>query len=257
MSKLFDAYETNYGDTVQSAIDFSGLKHDFFLAAKADLIAAKVRERLSRRPLAALDVGCGVGALHPYLRRAFDKLQGVDVSAACVETAKQANPGVDYAIYSGTELPFEDRAFDFTLAVCVMHHVPPAQWPAFMTEMVRVTKPGGLVCIIEHNPWNPLTRLAVARCEFDRDAVLLRAGETENLMSGAGLDEPASQFFLLLPSGKSLARAMEARLAALPFGAQYMTLGARPAQANIAAGCSTTRLNSASSCAPSAPSTAR
>ena len=41
--------------------------------------------------------------------------------------------------------------------------------------MRRVVRPGGLLCIIEHNPFNPLTRLAVVRCEFDRDAVLLPA----------------------------------------------------------------------------------
>ena len=27
--------------------------------------------------------------------------------------------------------------------------------------MSRVTRPGGIVAIFEHNPWNPLTRKAV------------------------------------------------------------------------------------------------
>ena len=53
--------------------------------------------------------------------------------------------------------------------------------------MRRVVRPGGLVCVIEHNPLNPLTRsLAVSRCEFDSDAVLLGASTTRKLMAAGG-----------------------------------------------------------------------
>jgi ubiquinone/menaquinone biosynthesis C-methylase UbiE len=111
------------------------------------------------------------------------------------------------------------------MAVCVMHHVAPRQWPVFLAEMRRVTRRGGLVCVIEHNPFNPLTRLAVSRCEFDRDAVLLRSGQIERLMSEVGLNEIESQYFLLLPSALPLVRRIERTFKRLPLGAQYMTLG--------------------------------
>jgi hypothetical protein len=52
--------------------------------------------------------------------------------------------------------------------------------------MARVTRPGGLICIIEHNALNLLTRLAVNRCPFDADAVLLRSGQSQELLRGAG-----------------------------------------------------------------------
>jgi hypothetical protein len=67
------------------------------------------------------------------------------------------------------------------LSFCVLHHVPPTQWVGFLCEMRRVVRPDGLVCLIEHDPLNPLTKLVVARCEFDRDAVLLRAGRARAL----------------------------------------------------------------------------
>ena len=226
MSQPFDTYQASYGDVVQTSIDFSGLPHSFFLQAKADLLAEVLARRLpGRRDLAALDVGCGVGAQHPYIRGLFQRLSGVDLSAACVDKARSANPWVDYRDYDGTRLPYDTAAFDVAMTVCVVHHVPPAQWTRFMAEMARVIRPGGLVAVIEHNPLNPATRIAVARCEFDHDAVLLRSGTAEKLMRGAGLKRIESEFFLTMPSTRGWARRMERALGRLPLGAQYMTVG--------------------------------
>jgi 2-polyprenyl-3-methyl-5-hydroxy-6-metoxy-1,4-benzoquinol methylase len=223
LSQLFDAYDANYRAVVQSSIDFSGLSHDFFMQAKADLIAKTMRERLGLAHAGALlDVGCGVGTLHPYLAGLFDRITGVDVSAPCVAEAAQRCPGNSYAVAApGT--PLGGGPYDMTLAVCTLHHVPPADWRAFAADMVRVTRPGGLVCIIEHNPLNPLTRLAVHRCPFDADAVLLRSGRTEALLRGAGARNIATRFFLLLPTRVKLALRLEALFSAAPLGAQYLT----------------------------------
>ncbi len=221
----FDKYDQSYTDVVQSSIDFSGLPHSFFMAAKVDLIRAAVKARLGAGSgLRALDVGCGVGTFHPYVRGLFTTLCGVDVSATCIEQARLSNPGLEYKTYENGILPYGDMAFDVAMAVCVMHHVAPTQWPAFLGEMRRVTRRGGLICIIEHNPFNPLTRLAVNRCEFDRDAVLLRSGQIERLMGDAGLQRIETQYFLLLPSALPLVRRVEQAFKRLPFGAQYMTL---------------------------------
>jgi hypothetical protein len=88
-----------------------------------------------------------------------------------------------------------------------------------------VVRPGGLVCVIEHNPLNPLTRLAVMRCEFDRDAALLRAGQTRRLLEDAGLRAIDTRYFVLLPWATPLMRRIERRLRNLPFGAQYVACG--------------------------------
>jgi hypothetical protein len=86
-------------------------------------------------------------------------------------------------------------------------------------------RPGGLVCVIEHNPLNPLTRLAVSRCEFDRDAVLLGAGKARKLMAAGGLREIGARYFLLLPWDATPARRLEGALGHLPLGAQYAAFG--------------------------------
>jgi SAM-dependent methyltransferase len=110
-------------------------------------------------------------------------------------------------------------------AICVMHHVAPAEWAHFIREMRRVVRPGGLVCVIEHNPLNLLTRLAVSRCEFDREAVLLGAGTVRKLLVEGGLREIGAHYFLLLPSEAKSARRIENALSNVPLGAQYAAFG--------------------------------
>ena len=226
LSQLFDAYDANYREVVQSSIDFSGLPHDFFLEAKAQLLGETLRRRLGvARAGHLLDVGCGVGALHPYLAGLFERISGVDISASCIAQASQRCPKNSYAV-AAPGAPLADGRYDVTLAVCTLHHVPPADWRAFVADMVRVTRPGGLVCVIEHNPLNPLTRLAVSRCPFDVDATLLRSGRCEALLRGAGAQNVETSFFLVLPTRARLARRFEKLLGAIPLGAQYLTCAA-------------------------------
>jgi SAM-dependent methyltransferase len=226
MAELFDAYEKSYGSVVQSSIDFSGLPHSFFMTAKADMLRDLIATRLGgpHEPH-LLDVGCGVGAFHPFLRGMFGRLCGIDVSAASVAQARHSNPGVEYQAYDGETLPYGNATFDLASAVCVMHHVARPRWLGFLREMRRVVRPGGLVCVIEHNPFNPLTRLAVMRCEFDRDAILLSAGRTRALMARAGLRDAESRHFLLLPWAAPLPRRIERAFRRVPLGAQYLTWG--------------------------------
>jgi SAM-dependent methyltransferase len=226
MGELFDTYHKSFGAVVQSSIDFSGLPHSFFTAAKADALRELVASRLHGvRDPHMLDVGCGVGELHPFVRGMFGRLCGTDVSPASIAQARNRNPEVQYQAYAGETLPYDSAIFDLSLAICVLHHVPPPRWIGFLRELRRVVRPGGLVCLIEHNPLNPLTRLAVARCEFDRDAVLLRAGRTRALMTGAGLRDARSHYFLLLPSARPLARRIERGFRRIPLGAQYIASG--------------------------------
>jgi len=225
MAALFDSYRRNYRAVVQSSIDFSGLPHDFFLRAKAELLCELIAERLGVGRPAMLDVGCGVGSLHAMLRGTVGRLSGIDVSAASIAQARADNPQVDYRAFDGRTFPHESASFDLVTAICVLHHLPPAAWAAFLAEMRRVVRPGGLVCVIEHNPLNPLTRLAVMRCEFDRDAHLLGAGKTQNLLAASGLRNIDARYFLLLPWAGGLARRVEAGLRHVPLGAQYAAFG--------------------------------
>ncbi len=222
----FDAYRDNYVETVEQSINFSGLSHDFFQQSKALMLQDILEQRLSKHPAKRLlDVGCGVGALHPYIAPMFDHVHGVDVSVESIDRARLDNPAQSYDSYDGIRLPFENDSFDMTLAICVMHHVPTEQWTNFMSEIARVVTPGGVVCLIEHNPINPATRLSVARCPFDADAVLLGGKDMRRRMRAANLENVATKNFVFFPSNRPAIRALEKRLHWLPLGAQYAAVG--------------------------------
>jgi len=221
----FDAYDASYAATVQDSVAFSGIGYDYFLRSKAALLSDLIAEHLPDCPTPkVLDVGCGVGALHPLLAPLCGQLHGADISTACIDQARANNPGVRYSAYEGLTLPYADSQFDMAAAICVIHHVPPADWTAFAAELKRVVRPGGLVCVIEHNPFNPATRLSVMRCPFDEDAVLLKRSRMRAVLASAGLDWIGGRYFVFAPSTAPWARRLERRLAWLPLGAQYAAL---------------------------------
>jgi SAM-dependent methyltransferase len=228
MTELFDRYRNSYNRTVDDSISFSGLKHDFFMQAKVAPLARLIAERGltgGDGKVRALDIGCGVGALHPYVRPLFPSLHGCDISTESIARAREENPWVSYTAYSAPTLPYADGSFDLAFAVCVAHHVPPENWPGFFLEMRRVVRPGGAIAVIEHNPHNPLTRLAVLRCPFDEDAVLISGRKARRLLEAAGLTEIAHHHFLMFPFANAVAQKVEGWFSSIPLGAQYMCSG--------------------------------
>lgn len=224
----FDAYSETYRDEIERALP-GGMDLDRFTEAKADQIVALARRRLATpETLTVLDVGCGTGETDRFLAPTFRDLHGVDMSERLIERARAAVPRVQYRSYDGERLPYEDSAFDLSFCINVMHHVPPPDWSAFVAEMERITRPGGVVAVFEHNPLNPLTRRVVSNCSFDADAVLLRRRVTERLLAGAGLTAIEGGYILFLPLAARWARAVERPLRWVPLGAQYYAGGRVP-----------------------------
>lgn len=222
----FDAYAKSYADEINSSLAFIGLKVDYFTKVKAGfLLEALAAQFGDPAKVRLLDIGCGVGSSHPLIADKLGGLSGTDVSAASVAQAAATNDGVDYRPYDGHRLPYESGSFDAAMAICVIHHVPPAQWPSFAAEMKRILRPGGLALVFEHNPFNPLTRRAVSNCEFDADAVLLSQRKARALLGGAGLRDVTSRSILTVPSFGPRSRSLDRAFGRLPLGAQYLASG--------------------------------
>jgi len=223
----FDRYGDSYEQAVGDAIGFGGKEHAFYLEAKARALLELVRRELGDPAhLHALDVGSGPGSLHPYLTE-IGALEGVDVSQALVERAAAANPNVHYQPYDGRTLPFPDARFDLAFAVNVFHHVEPPDRAGLAAELARVVRPGGIVAVFEHNPLNPLTRLVVARCEFDEGVLLLSTRKVRELLAHAGLHPLERRYILFFPWRAAFLQRLEARLGPVPLGAQHLTAARR------------------------------
>jgi SAM-dependent methyltransferase len=224
----FDRFAQTYESDVESSIAFIGKGVDFFTALKArELLLLCERRVGDPTSLSLLDVGCGPGATDAYLVDHVSSVTGVDVAPDMVARAAVANPRATYLAYDGHRLPFDDASFDCAFAICVLHHVPPPGWARFVSELVRVTRDQGLAVIVEHNPFNPLTRLAVARCDFDDDALLVREGRLRAVFEQAGAHVLERRYFAFFPWAGSAFRNLEHRLHGVPLGAQYF-IAARP-----------------------------
>lgn len=104
-----------------------------------------------------VDVGCGRGKCMDdpvRLRRELQifkgkatKVIGIDVDPAAAE-----NPCLDeFHLLEGTRWPLEDAVADVVVSDWVLEHVEDPE--TFFSELARITKPGGKVCLRTPNAW--------------------------------------------------------------------------------------------------------
>lgn len=230
--RRFDYLSTSYEELLKDPIrDRFSAGSQFFHLRKRDLIQDYFRARgLNAKAMSCLDLGCGKGELLRLLLGDFASVAGCDPSSGMLEAGGLAGMGIDARVQADPiRIPFAAATFDSVIAVCVYHHVPPADRAALTAEVGRVLRPSGIVAIIEHNPYNPATRLIVSRTPMDADAILLRPAESRRLLSGAGLSIDEQTFFLYLPE-KLYERfgAIERALACVPLGGQYAVFARKP-----------------------------
>jgi SAM-dependent methyltransferase len=90
-----------------------------------------------------LDVGSGTGALSAAAADVESvQVTGIEPSPAYVRYA-QEHADARFQVGDALALPFPDDAFDRTLSMLVLNFVPDA--PAALQQMIRVTRPGGVV----------------------------------------------------------------------------------------------------------------
>jgi ubiquinone/menaquinone biosynthesis C-methylase UbiE len=98
-----------------------------------------------------LDFGCGVGRLSFALAERFDEVDGVDISPSMLAFAMERNTYGDrcrFHLYEGGDLDmFANDTFGMVVCLMTLQHVPPASAERYVAEMVRVTRPGGIVAV--------------------------------------------------------------------------------------------------------------
>jgi 2-polyprenyl-3-methyl-5-hydroxy-6-metoxy-1,4-benzoquinol methylase len=223
MAAEFDRFAREYKDVLDRSTAFSGESSEYFCQYKANYVNRLLGS--SDRPK-ILDYGCGIGALSNELSklRPSAKLHGFDVSEDSLSQVDA--PLRSQGVFTSHK---DDLHHDYDLIVIsnVMHHIPLEDRQNTISELAARLRTSGRLVVFEHNPINPLTRLVVAKCPFDENAVLLRPKELKGYFTQARLDAVRRDYIVFFPKMLSLFRPAEPLLGWCPAGAQYALVGAR------------------------------
>jgi len=101
-----------------------------------------------------LDVATGTGGqafAFARARRGYDVV-GIDLSEEMLKVANQknGNQNLRYQVADATNLPFEDDHFDVSCVSFALHEMPLAMREKAIEEMVRVTRPKGMIVVVDY-----------------------------------------------------------------------------------------------------------
>src|SRR6187401_2654345 len=221
MPPEFDSYAREYSELLRDPVRDRFATTPIFFHQRKWGVIREFFDSLghSTSGVSWLDVGCGRGELLRLGQSVFGSVAGCDLSQEMLKASTDLEVRLQTA---PTELPFDSEAFDFVTAVCVYHHVGLSDRDALTREAFRVLRPGGVLCVIEHNPLNPLTRRIVQRTPVDTNANLLPHSEARRLVGSAGFSCLDTRFFLYLPEPVFLRMPwLEDFLKHVPWGGQY------------------------------------
>jgi 2-polyprenyl-3-methyl-5-hydroxy-6-metoxy-1,4-benzoquinol methylase len=162
IKELVKTYQKNYPEIP-----------DLNTAQKWDYLNIEARELLGKNPMEAdririvsallkgkkktvLNIGFGSASLEKYLAKT-GKLQmyqwnGIDISSESVSSAKKALPTGTFSVGTILDIKSKANAFDYTIAMEVLEHIPPSSIFQALHEIHRVLKPGGyFICSVPLN----------------------------------------------------------------------------------------------------------
>ena len=134
------------GLSVPMAFDAAAEQYDRFMGRYTPLLAAEMADRVGvTGGMRVVDVGCGPGGLVSELcsRVGGSNVAGIDPAPKFVAACSARNPGADIRVGTAEDLPWTDASFDAALSSLAVGFF--GDTDAGIAEMVRVTKPGGVV----------------------------------------------------------------------------------------------------------------
>jgi demethylmenaquinone methyltransferase/2-methoxy-6-polyprenyl-1,4-benzoquinol methylase len=119
------------------------------LAGVRKKAASMVKERDGAK---VLDVATGTGKQAFAFARKGYQVTGIDLSEEMLEIARRKNKYRNLKLESGdaTNLPYDSNHFDITCISYALHDMPASFRGKVLAEMVRVTRSGGTIMVIDY-----------------------------------------------------------------------------------------------------------
>jgi ubiquinone/menaquinone biosynthesis C-methylase UbiE len=119
------------------------------------LINHFLQELSSADALTILDIGCGTGNYTDLFQKVTQakhyRVHGIEPSEGMISKARQKNSQITFKQATAEDIPFEGNFFDFVFMTDVIHHIPDIR--KMFSEIQRILKPGGKVCIVTQSHW--------------------------------------------------------------------------------------------------------
>jgi len=163
MSQLIDE-EKEYYSLVKKVFDILAPFYDIVAAPLSRLRGRVVDFTGAEKGSKILDVATGTGKqAFAFAEKGYD-VTGIDLSEAMLKVANKKNryKNVNFQVTDATNLPFEDNSFDVASVSFALHDMPLTIREKVLKEMVRVTKPEGMIVIVDYAlPRNRIGRFLI------------------------------------------------------------------------------------------------
>ncbi|MET7357622.1 demethylmenaquinone methyltransferase [Streptomyces sp. NPDC005562] len=132
------------------------LTNDVLSLGQARLWRKEVAKAVDARPAQkVLDLAAGTATSSQPFARAGAYVVPCDFSLGMLRVGKQRHPWMPFTAGDGTKLPFKDDTFDAVTISFGLRNIQDTD--AALSELYRVTKPGGrvVICEFSHATWGP------------------------------------------------------------------------------------------------------
>jgi SAM-dependent methyltransferase len=126
-------------------------RDEFFATGREEVSAVMCRFEKHGLPKGrdrCLDFGCGPGRLTQAFAQYFARCDGIDVAPSMIDLANRLNTEGDrctYHVNGRCDLGlFANDTFDLVYTRLVLQHIPPELTRGYISEFIRVIRPGGL-----------------------------------------------------------------------------------------------------------------
>ncbi|MBV5329274.1 MAG: class I SAM-dependent methyltransferase, partial [Chlorobium sp.] len=195
----FDQYAGKYQEMLEDSMVSLGGFSLYYLQQKVKVVQATLASQEIR---SILDFGCGLGLTTLMIQEAFPSVRvvGVDISESSIKRAQQKKSTVEFRCISDEKFMRESvNKFDVVYIANVFHHIKVEERSRTIEFLKSMLTPDGVLFFFEHNPYNPITRLVVSRCEFDRNATLISPKEFRLLLREGGCQVTNTRYLLFFP----------------------------------------------------------